>query len=162
ADFLVGTIERFIQGGGEYAARRGNLGSLFVQDNVRLNRQLTVNLGIRWDPFLPYTDELGRTECFLAGLHSQRFPKAPTGYLFAGDPGCPEGGSKNTWSNVSPRIGFAYSMGTRNKTTLRGGFGIFYQPPFVESYNNMVDSAPFSPQIFRYGVPFANPYQGFR
>ena len=37
---------------------------------------------------------------------------------------------------------------------------MFYQPPFVEAYNNMVDSAPFSPQIQRFGVPFDNPYQG--
>ena len=38
-------------------------------------------------------------------------------------------------------------------TTVRGGFGIFYQPPFVEQFNNMVDSAPFSPQFQLFGVP---------
>lgn len=162
SDFLLGTIERFIQGGGEYAARRGNLGSLFIQDNVRVGRTLVLNLGLRWDPFLPYTDELGRTECFIPGSQSQRFPKAPTGYLFAGDTGCPDGGSEPAWGNFSPRIGFAYNVFGRGRTTLRGGFGMFYQPPFVEAYNNMVDSAPFSPQIFRYGVPFANPYVGIR
>ena len=43
---------------------------------------------------------------------------------------------------------------------LRGGYGIFYQPPFVEAYNNMVDSAPFSPQMQRFGVNFSNPYAG--
>lgn len=158
SDFLLGTVERFMQGGGEYAARRGNLGSLFVQDNIRVSRKLNVNIGMRWDPFLPYTDELGRTECFVSGKQSQRFPKAPTGYLFAGDPDCPAGGSKKAWLQLSPRIGFAYNVGGNSKTTLRGGFGIFYQPPFVEAYNNMVDSAPFSPQIITYGVPFANPY----
>ena len=162
SDFLLGAVERFLQGGGEYAARRGNLGSLFAQDNIRVSRALVVNFGVRWDPFLPYSDELGRTECFLPGLRSERFPNAPAGYLFAGDPGCPEGGSKPTWWNVSPRIGFAYNVGGRGKTTVRGGFGMFYQPPFVEAYNNMVDSAPFSPQIQRFGVPFANPYQGIR
>ncbi len=162
SDFLIGTVERFIQGGGEYAARRGNLGSLFAQDNFRVSRQLNLNLGIRWDPFLPYTDKLGRTECFLAGKQSQRFPKAPAGYLFAGDPGCPDGGSKNAWAQFSPRFGFAYNVSGNSRTIIRGGFGIFYQPPFVEAYNNMVDSAPFSPQIFRYGVPFGNPYAGSR
>lgn len=162
SDFLLGTVERFMQGGGEYAARRGNLGSLFVQDNIRVSRKLNVNIGLRWDPFLPYTDELGRTECFVAGKQSQRFPKAPTGYLFAGDPDCPAGGSKNAWKQFAPRIGFAYNVGGNSRTTIRGGFGIFYQPPFVEAYNNMVDSAPFSPQIITYGVPFANPYLGTR
>ena len=162
ADFMVGAVERFIQGGGEYAARRGNLGSLFAQDSIRVGRKLVLNLGMRWDPFLPYTDTLGRTECFVPGLQSQRFTKAPVGYLFAGDPGCPKGGSKSAWANLSPRVGFAYNVGGRSKTTVRGGFGMFYQPPFVEAYNNMVDSAPFSPQIQRFGVPFGNPYQGIR
>ena len=69
----------------------GNLGSLFAQDNIRVSRQLNVNIGVRWDPFLPYTDELGRTECFVPGKQSQRFPNAPTGYLFAGDSACPDG-----------------------------------------------------------------------
>jgi hypothetical protein len=159
---MTGWIERFIQGGGEYAARRGNLGSLFVQDNWRVSRKLSLNLGLRWDPFLPYRDELGRTECFIPGQQSSRFPKAPLGYLFAGDANCPEGGSKNSWANLGPRVGFAYNLGGKGRTTVRGGFGVFYQPPFVEAYNNMVDSAPFSPQIFRYGVPFENPYAGIR
>ena len=162
ADFLVGFLDRFQQGGGEYAARRGNLGSLFIQDNIRVSSKLTVNLGLRWDPFIPYSDELGRTECFLPGQKSTRFPKAPTGYLFAGDANCPAGGSNSSWLNVSPRIGFAYNLGTKRSTVLRGGFGLFYQPPFVEAYNNMVDSAPFSPQILRFGIPFSNPYQGIR
>jgi hypothetical protein len=162
SDFLVGWIDQFIQGGGEYAARRGNLGSLFFQDNWRASRKLVVNLGLRWDPFLPYKDLLGRTECFIPGVQSTRFPKAPTGYLFAGDNGCPEGGSKNSWANLSPRVGFAYNLGGKASTTIRGGFGMFYQPPFVEAYNNMVDSAPFSPQIFRYGIPFNDPYTGIR
>jgi len=162
ADFLVGILDRFQQGGGEYAARRGNLGSLFVQDNIHVSRKLSLNLGLRWDPFIPYGDELGRTECFLPGQQSTRFPKAPTGYVFAGDANCPAGGSNSSWLDLSPRLGFAYNLGTKHPTVLRGGFGLFYQPPFVEAYNNMVDSAPFSPQILRSGVSFSNPYQGIR
>jgi Carboxypeptidase regulatory-like domain len=162
ADFLVGFLDRFQQGGGEYAARRGNLGSLFVNDNFRVSRQLTVTLGLRWDPFIPYGDEQGRTECFLPGLQSTRFPNAPKGYLFAGDANCPAGGSKSSWMQLSPRVGFAYNFGSRGRTTLRGGYGMFYQPPFVESYNQMVDSAPFSPQILRNRGPFSNPYAGIQ
>ncbi|MBI1786066.1 MAG: TonB-dependent receptor [Acidobacteria bacterium] len=162
SDFMLGRVERFIQGGGEYAARRGKLGSLFAQDNIRVSRQFNLTLGLRWDPFVPYSDERGRTECYLAGVQSTRFTKAPRGYLYAGDAQCPAGGSQSSWKQLSPRIGFAYSLPGQSKTTLRGGFGLFYQPPFVEAYNNMVDSAPFSPQFFLFGVPFANPYAGLR
>ncbi len=161
SDFLLGSVERFIQGGGEYAARRGNLGSLFAQDNIRLSRRLNLNLGVRWDPFVPYYDELGRTECFIAGAQSTRFPKAPRGYLFAGDSDCPRGGSESRWAQFAPRLGFAYRLDERGKTALRGGIGVFYQPPFVEAFNNMVDSAPFSPQVFRFGVGFNDPYADF-
>jgi|SRR5579871_277956 len=159
-DFLLGYADRFIQGGGEYALRRGNLGSLFVQDNYRTTRNLVLNLGLRWDPFVPYSDQKGRTECFLPGLQSSRFPNAPSGYLYAGDAGCPRGGFESSWWQFAPRFGFAYNVGGKGKTTVRGGWGMFYQPPFVEAFNNMVDSAPFSPQIQLFRVSFANPYAG--
>ncbi|MBV8809970.1 MAG: TonB-dependent receptor [Acidobacteriaceae bacterium] len=160
SDFMLGYARQFIQGGGEFAARRANLGALFAQDNYRATHNLVLNLGVRWDPFVPYSDELGRTECFLPGVQSQKFPNSPTGYVFAGDPGCPAGGFKSSWALIAPRFGFAYNVGGEGKTTIRGGWGIFYQPPFVEAFNNMVDSPPWSPQYQFIGTPFMNPYQG--
>ena len=130
SDFLIGDVQKFTQGGGEFASRVGNMGSLFVQDNYKVNKRLVFNLGLRWDP-LPYTDKLGRAECFLPGQHSTRFPNSPAGYLFAGDPRCPSAGFQSSWTLFAPRIGFAYRLD--NKTTIRGGWGLFYQPPFVEA-----------------------------
>lgn len=158
ADFFVGYVRKFIQGGGEFAERQANLGALFFQDNYRVNRDLVLNLGLRWDPFVPYSDSLGRTECFRPGLQSQKFPNSPTGYLFAGDPGCPAGGFKSSWVQLAPRFGFAYNVGGRGHTTIRGGWGSFYQPPFVEAFNNMVDSPPWSPQYQILRTSFMNPY----
>lgn len=160
SDFLLGDAQKFIQGGGEFAARQGNLGSMFVQDNYRASRSLVFNLGLRWDPFVPYSDAKGRTECFLPGHTSRRFPNAPAGYLFAGDPGCPDGGFSSSWRQFAPRVGFAYNPGGQGKTTIRGGWGMFYQPPFVEAFNNMVDSAPFSPQYQLFDTSFMDPYRG--
>lgn len=160
SDFVLGYARKFIQGGGEYAKRRANLGGLFIQDDYRATRNLVLNLGLRWDPFVPYGDELGRTECFLPGEQSQKFPNSPTSYVFAGDPGCPAGGFKSSWLLLAPRVGFAYNVGGKGKTTIRGGWGIFYQPPFVEAFNNMVDSPPWSPQYQIIPTPFTNPYQG--
>jgi len=160
ADFLIGDVNRFIQGGGEFAQRSGNLGSLFIQDNYKVSSRLVLNLGLRWDPFVPYTDSENRTECFRPGLQSTRFPNSPTGYLFGGDAGCPAGGFKSSWAEIGPRFGFAYNAGSSGKTTIRGGWGWFFQPPFVEAFNNMADSAPFSPQYSLRRVPFMNPYQG--
>ena len=161
SDFLLGAVDRFIQGGGEYAGRRGTLGSVFVQDNYRVNARLVLNLGVRWDPFHPYGDTLGRTECYRPGLTSQRFRNAPPGYLFEGDPGCPTGGSDPSYWQFAPRVGLAYNIGGSGRTVIRSGFGVFYQPPFVEAYNNMVDSAPWSPQVQIFNVPFDNPYKAY-
>ncbi len=162
SDFFVGKVDRFIQGGGEYAARRGTLASGYFQDNFRVNRQLTLNLGLRYDPFVPFGDELGRTECFRPGQKSTRFPNAPVGYIYAGDEGCPAGGSQSHFKLFAPRIGFSYDLTGHGTTVVRGGYGMFYQPPFVEAFNNMVDSAPFSPQFYRYGVDFMDPFKGIR
>ncbi len=157
---MLGYARKFVQGGGEFAARRANLGGMFVQDNYRATRDLVLNLGLRWDPFVPFSDQLGRTECFVPGSQSQKFPNAPNGYLFAGDPGCPAGGFQSNWHLFAPRVGFAYNVGGKGTTTIRGGWGTFYQPPFVEAFNNMVDSPPWSPQYQFIETSFMNPYQG--
>ncbi|HYM12635.1 MAG TPA: hypothetical protein VEU62_17995, partial [Bryobacterales bacterium] len=160
SDFFLGYTQRFIQGGGEYAERRGTLASGFIQDNWKISRQLTVNIGLRYDPFVPFSDERGFTDCFRPGLKSTRFVNAPVNYIYAGDSGCPAGGTGSRWLQFAPRFGFSYDVTGKGKTVVRGGYGLFYQPPFVESFNNMVDSAPFSPQFIRFSVPFMDPFRG--
>lgn len=157
ADFMLGSVYQFWQGGGEYKDLYGNRGGLFVQDNYRARSNLTLNLGLRWDPVMPFHDSLGRVQCFVPGAQSTRFPNAPAGYLNAGDPGCPEGGFDRYYPAFSPRIGFAWRP-QGEKTVVRGGFGLFWNPQFTVLYNTFVDSAPFSPQIVNYGVPFNDPY----
>ena len=92
ADLMLGEVWRFWQGGGEFKHLKGNRFGLFLQDTWRISPNVTITPGLRWDPMVPYTDTLGRVQCFRAGLQSTRFPNAPEGYLNAGDPGCPEGG----------------------------------------------------------------------
>ena len=156
ADLMVGYADRFLQGGGEYTSRRGNMGSLFVQDNYKVRKNLVLSLGLRWDPFVPPGEAKGRTECFVPGSQSTRYPNAPSGYLYAGDSGCPSGGFYSSWKQLAPRLGIAYNP--TSKTVIRAGAGLFYQPPFLEAFNNMADSAPFSPQVQVFRVPFQNPY----
>jgi hypothetical protein len=159
ADFMLGEVYRFWQGGGEYKDLKGERIGFFVQDNWRTTTNLTLNLGMRWDPVFPYTDTLGRTQCFVPGVQSTRFPNAPLGYLNAGDPSCPSGGFQTYWRSLSPRFGFAYRPGG-GKTVARGGFGLFWNPQFTVLYNGFVNSAPFSPQVTRFGVRFEDPFAG--
>jgi outer membrane receptor protein involved in Fe transport len=157
ADFMLGEVYQFWQGGGEYKDLSGNRIGFFVQDDYRATPNLTLNLGLRWDPVLPFEDSLGRVQCFVPGAKSTRFPKAPTSYLSAGDTGCPAGGFDSYLPAIAPRFGFAWRPGG-GKTVARGGYGMFWNPQFTALYNSFVNSAPFSPQITNYGVKFENPY----
>jgi hypothetical protein len=158
ADFMLGWVDRFIQGGGDFRLQEGSLASLFLQDNIRVSRRLNLNLGIRWDPWIPFGEDLGRIPCYVPGAQSTRYPNAPPGYLLAGDAGCPGGGTAARWGQFAPRFGLAYNVDA--KTVVRGGFGLFYQPPFTEALGTLTNSAPFSPQYMQFSVPFDNPWLG--
>ncbi|MFB3829633.1 MAG: carboxypeptidase regulatory-like domain-containing protein [Bryobacteraceae bacterium] len=157
ADFVLGDVYQFWQGGGEYKSLFGTRWGFFGQDTIRATSNLTLTAGLRWDPQFPFHDDLGRVQCFRPGVPSTRYPKAPLGYLSAGDPGCPDGGFDPYMAALAPRLGFAWRPGGKN-TVVRGGAGLFWNPQFTVLYNTFVDSAPFSPQIVRYGVRFEDPY----
>ncbi len=157
ADFMLGEAYQFDQGGGEYKELYGTRWGFFVQDAWRVNSNLTLTPGLRWDPMFPFHDELGRTQCFVPGAKSERFPNGPAGYLHAGDPGCPKGGFTPYWKQLAPRLGFAWRV-PDGRTVIRGGFGLFWNPQFTSLYNGFVNSAPFSPQVTRFGVRFEDPF----
>jgi carboxypeptidase family protein/TonB-dependent receptor-like protein len=159
SDFLLGTASNFIQGGGEYKDLHGVLWSLYGQDNIRITPNFKLQVGLRWDPYIPYTEQKGRVVCYVPGSNttSQRFPNAPPWMLFGGDSGCPKGGSKANIFNLAPRLGFSYKLGAN--MVLRGGGGIYYTPPGNHDSNGMVDTAPFSPQFNYTGIiNFADPF----
>ncbi len=148
ADFELGAVSAFTQGGGLYLNFTGYRESLFLQDNWKATPRLRLSAGLRWDPFFPYTDSLGRVACFVPGAQSVRFPNAPVGMLFGGshhDPGCPASSIYNNPKNFGPRLGFAYSRD--GKTSFRGGAGYYYQAPNSVSFEDVVGIPPFAPII---------------
>ena len=168
ASFLLGKMRTFVQGNGEFKDNRLNSFGLFAQDDWHATRRLTLNLGLRFDPFYPWKETQGRVELFspsgfAAGTVSGRFPNAPPGLLVPGDPGVPQYGLLANYNNFSPRVGFAYDLTGDGKTSLRGGFGLFYDALQNGIYNNrFVDVTPFSTQV-NLTAPrgtFSNPYLG--
>lgn len=161
ADFILGQTSQFDQGGGEFKLLRGTKWGFYTQDNWRVSQRLTLNLGVRWDPYFPYLERKGRVACFVPGAQSKRYPNAPAGLIYGGDnadPGCPKAGSESNIGNIAPRIGFAYRLTQNGKTSLRGGIGYYYTPPQTSAFNNFVDVAPFGPQFYFYDVSFEDPY----
>jgi hypothetical protein len=160
ADFLLGDVYSFTQTAGKAKYTRGHQFAAFAQEEWHATQKLNLSLGLRWEPFFPYTDpDKGQIGGYVAGAQSTRFPLAPPGLLFAGDRGFPNGGMWDNLGNFSPRIGAAYTLRSGNRpTVLRGGIGMFYIQPFMVLWNNFVQNAPFSPSATLNGVNFSNPY----
>ena len=150
ADFELGAVSSFTQGGGLYLNFTGYRESLFVQDDWKATPRLLLSAGLRWDPFFPYTDSDGRVACFVPGAQSLRFPNAPVGMLFGGknhDPGCPASSIYNNPKNFGPRVGFAYRITESGNTSIRGGAGYYYEAPNTVAFEDVVGVPPFAPII---------------
>jgi hypothetical protein len=164
ADYLIGKFSNLNQAVGEFKDTRFNILSLFFDDSVKLSSRLKMELGLRWEPFFPYTDEFGKVTVWDPGHQSTRYPNAPPGELFAGDPGVPAGGANKRWLDFGPRVGLAWDVTGNGKTSLRAGFGIFFDRSSTLITNTLADQAPFGTTETVYGNALnsvANPWAGF-
>jgi Carboxypeptidase regulatory-like domain/TonB dependent receptor len=102
---------------------------VFVQDDWRLRPKLTLNLGIRYDYYTPFSEVKNQLSNF----------DSDTGKITVANVGGVNGyaGIQPDYTNIAPRVGFAYSV---NPTTvLRGGFGLSYAPENMTSGSAMVN-----------------------
>jgi hypothetical protein len=138
-DFLMGYTSAgtgFSQDAPIPSIQHQNVFALYAQDAWKITRRLTITAGLRWDPFFGHTDPKGHIVSIsipnlVNNVHSTLYPTAPAGYLFNGDPGGPRGGklSRNALNEWSPRIGLAWDPMGDGRTSIRAGFGIFYDFP---------------------------------
>jgi len=126
ADFLVGAPNGLFEGPNAANNIRSKATYGFAQDEWRARKDLTLTLGIRYEYSTPKMDTKGRSFSIVPGDQSTRFPNAPLGLVFPGDAGTPRGANFPDKDNFAPRIGFAWSPASSTKTSIRGGFGIFY------------------------------------
>jgi len=133
----------------------------FFQNNIKVTPKLTVNLGVRYEPSIPYRDVGNRVSVFWPGTKSQVFVNAPAGLLYVGDPGVPERGTKSDLNNFAPRLGFAWAVAKR--TSIRAAYGLFYDSSPMSAITNVFQGvAPFGTRIrVRPPVgPFDDPFLG--
>lgn len=174
ADFLIGIPSAITQDAPVTGYTNTWYTAFFAQDDFRIHQRLTLNLGLRWDVQTPPTDPYNRVVNYVPGQKSTVNPLAPVGALFYGDPGVERGGIPVSYKHVSPRIGFAWDLFGNGKTSLRGGFGIFYGSISGNEWNTMTNFQPFSTRLTftninqktnAQGVPqgasLSNPYNAF-
>lgn len=143
ADFLMGLPDEFLEFPKAPSNIRSNSYAGFVQDDWKVTHRFTLNLGLRYEYAEPKYDTQGRSFSFIPGLQSQRFPGAPPGLVFPGDPGAPRGANFPDKNDFSPRFGFAWDVFGNGKTSIRGGFGMFYDVLKAEDNLQFNGQAPF-------------------
>jgi hypothetical protein len=129
ADFYLGYESTFSQDNGRTFYLRENRPALYVQDDWKPTRDLTLNLGLRWEPWLPPHDLNTSLVGFQPGFQSTVAPNAPVGLQFIGDRGVQDSIFRKNWKNFGPRVGFAYNIGGKNRFVVRGAYGLFYGFP---------------------------------
>ena len=137
----------------------------YAQDEWRIAKRFTLNYGLRYEINTPYTEIRNRLNEWAPGQQSTVYPNAPSGLLFPGDPGVAAGIIPNYYKGLMPRLGIAWDPRGDGKTTVRAGYGIFY-----DSFTNGVGGplqAPVSAlpwtqavQVAGPGFDIANPWGG--
>ena len=185
ASLLFGYVAQFVQASGQFYNPRGKFEGAYAQDSWKASRNLTLNFGVRYEPFVPWHEIQGRMGGFnptlwASNTHSSIYPNAPAGMQFAGDSGFNKNGVASSYDHFMPRVGFAWDVFGSGKTSLRGGGGLFYDSRINSTLFNIYSNlAPFitsvSFQNVNPGTPtattcaatagvcmnFANPYTSF-
>ncbi|MCL5742355.1 MAG: carboxypeptidase regulatory-like domain-containing protein [Acidobacteria bacterium] len=128
ASFLLGYPSAVSSTYNNYPAQGQRYFGFFLQDDWRITRKLTLNLGIRWEYESPISDRfnhqvIGFDTTTLTSLVPGG-PQVRGGLLFAD--GKRRLAYKRDWNNFGPRLGYAYQLASR--LVIRGGWAITYDP----------------------------------
>jgi hypothetical protein len=186
-NYLLGFPDEYGQGSAQREDVRSTGLYLFAQDSWKIKPNLTLNYGLRWELTTPITDIGHRVQTYRPGQADTVFPCAlgpvgsgelgapvgtscapgsslqsvfPLGLVVPGDKGVPNALTQTYYKAFGPRIGLAWSPGTSGKTSIRTGWGLFYNPIEQLVLEQFSAEPPFGGSSFVFNTLFNTPFLG--
>jgi hypothetical protein len=168
-NYLLGLPDQYQQGSAQQEHVRNSGFYIYAQDSWKLTSHLTMNYGLRWELNTPQKDIGGRVQTFRPGQSTQLYPclqttlndcasEFPTGLVFPGDKGVPAGLTSTYYKAFAPRIGLAWDPRGDGKTSIRGGWGLFYNPIEQLVFEQFSAEPPFGVSLTSASTLFNTPY----
>jgi hypothetical protein len=155
-NFLNGNVQFSFGGGGvDNHAYRQNDSAVFAQDDWKVKPDLTLNLGLRAEFLGAWTDgdcHIGNIESDLtkSGSYPFIYPSCVNKLNVAGLSGSAAGSTfrNSIATGLGPRVGFAWDVLGHHTTTVRGGYGIYYDREDIGAVDQLSFQSPFIPIVF--------------
>ncbi|HTA46914.1 MAG TPA: carboxypeptidase-like regulatory domain-containing protein [Bryobacteraceae bacterium] len=168
ADFLLGDAVSFSQGTNYGMYLYQYYASVYAQDSWKITSRLTVNYGLRWEPYLSNINKYGQLDHFdpalyTAGFRSRVFTNAPVGLAFAGDPQykCANGYNCSDYNKFFPRVGLVIDPEGNGRMTIRASYGMFGDRLHQFFPNQMGFGPPFGNNVGLANVNIADPWANY-
>lgn len=168
ADFMLGRMSTFSQGTIYGFYTRQFYMSLYAQDSWKVSRRVTLNYGVRWEPYLAPYNNRGENQhfdptLFTQGVSSSVFTNGPAGLVFPGDSqytcgkyfNCPK------WNKFFPRLGLAWDPKGDGRMTIRAGYGMYGDRAMMLAGSAMYFDPPFGNTLNLSGGDIQNPWANY-
>jgi Carboxypeptidase regulatory-like domain len=170
-NYLLGLPDQFGEGSAQVERVRNTGVYLFAQDSWKIKPNVTLNYGLRWELNTPVTDIAHHVQTFRPGQSSSVFPcentantdctsQTPVGLVVPGDTGVPPALTQTYYKAFAPRVGIAWSPGKSGRTSVRAGFGLFYNPVEQLVLEQFGAEPPFGGSVVLSETQFNTPFLG--
>ena len=167
SDYFLGAASNFQNGTNIEQHNRFKTLGLYANDTWKINPRVTLNYGLRWEPYMPQINNDRSSSHFeedawRKGIKTNRFLFAPPGFFFDTDPGFPgRSGVNNQWLNFSPRLGIAWDPKGDGRTSIRLSGGTFYDYPTALYRRDTTTLPPWNPRTQLTSVNFDKPWANY-